>query len=127
MLAPRELFVRIDRIQIEQVFVNLLQNAIDAIREAGERTREIEVRASRSDDGRAEIAVDDTGAGVSAAAAARLFEPFFTTKAARAWAWAWRSAAPSSRCTRGRLSVEPRQCRAGHHRALAPDRSRRSA
>ena len=51
-----------------------------AIREADATTRDIWLRTSRSADGTAEVAIDDTGAGVTAAAAGRLYEPFFTTK-----------------------------------------------
>jgi signal transduction histidine kinase len=57
-----------------------MQNAVDAIREADTTTRDIWLRTSRSADGMAEVAVEDTGAGVTAAAADRLYEPFFTTK-----------------------------------------------
>jgi PAS domain S-box-containing protein len=78
-LPPDPLPVRIDRIQIEQVLVNLMQNAIDSTREAGVDCREIEV-AARAVDGMAEVLVRDNGAGLSAESAARLFEPFFTTK-----------------------------------------------
>ncbi|MBI3784601.1 MAG: PAS domain-containing protein [Deltaproteobacteria bacterium] len=69
-----------DRIQIEQILVNLMQNAIDALREApsDRRTIQLKVWATK---GMAEVAVSDTGAGVSAAATDRMFEPFFTTKA----------------------------------------------
>ena len=79
-LAPRGLPVLADRIQIEQVLVNLIQNAVDAIREAGKSDRQIRVRAAQRSDGMAEVAVHDSGTGLSAATAARLHEPFFTTK-----------------------------------------------
>lgn len=67
-----------DRIQIEQIIVNLMQNAIDAIREAP-RGRRIQLRA-RAVHGMAEVSVSDSGAGLPPDVAARLFEPFFTTK-----------------------------------------------
>jgi len=78
-LPSRRLPVYADRIQIEQIIVNLMQNAIDAIREAagGRKEIQLEVWAAK---GMAEVALRDTGTGVSAAAAERLFEPFFTTK-----------------------------------------------
>ena len=63
--------------------MNLMQNAIAAIREAGNETREIRIRTSRTEDGIAELAVEDTGTGFPAAAAERLYEPFYTTKAKR--------------------------------------------
>jgi two-component system CheB/CheR fusion protein len=106
-LAPPQLFVCIDRIQIEQVFVNLLQNAVDAIHEAGEGPREIRVRISRTDDGMAEVAFDDTGAGVSAAAAERLYEPFFTTKE-QGMGMGLAICLTIAEMHRGRLFVEPR-------------------
>jgi len=80
-LPPRELLVRIDGVQIEQVLVNVLQNAVEAIVEAGGEKGEIRVRLSKGSDAMAEVLVEDTGIGLSAAAAARLYEPFFTTKA----------------------------------------------
>ena len=79
-LHPQPLPIYADRIQIEQILVNLMQNAIDAIREAPSDHREIQLQAWAAK-GRAELAVRDTGTGVSAAATDRLFEPFFTTKA----------------------------------------------
>jgi two-component system sensor kinase FixL len=79
-LGMRALPVLADRVQIEQVFVNILQNSIDAIRETGARG-EIGVQAGRGVDGTAEVMVHDTGRGLSADAVDRLFEPYFTTKA----------------------------------------------
>jgi C4-dicarboxylate-specific signal transduction histidine kinase len=79
-LHARPLPISADRIQIEQIIVNLIQNAIDAIGEAGDDRRDIQLEVWEAK-GMAELAVRDTGAGVSAAASERMFEPFFTTKA----------------------------------------------
>lgn len=78
-LAPRPIPVRADRIEIEQVLVNLMQNAIDAIREAPGDRQEIQLQVWAAK-GMAEVAVRDTGTGVSAAAMEHMFDPFFTTK-----------------------------------------------
>ena len=78
-LPERRLPVRADPIQIEQVLVNLIQNALDSIEEADGPERRIEL-AVRSVRGMAEVSVRDTGAGVSEDAAARMFTAFFTTK-----------------------------------------------
>ena len=79
-LGKHALPVFADRIQIEQVFVNILQNSIDAIRETGARG-EVDVQGGRGVDGTAEIMIHDTGGGLAADAVERLFEPYFTTKA----------------------------------------------
>ncbi|RAI37235.1 hypothetical protein CH338_16470 [Rhodoplanes elegans] len=70
-----------DRIQLQQVILNLLQNAADAsiCRGAGPWTVRVETLAC---DGGACVAVMDRGEGMSADVKARLFEPFFTTKPA---------------------------------------------
>ena len=68
-----------DRIQIEQVVLNLLRNAIDAMLDVAER-RELSVRIGRVDDTAIELAVSDTGHGLSKAVADRVFDPFFSTK-----------------------------------------------
>jgi two-component system, LuxR family, sensor kinase FixL len=78
-LHPRPLPIYADGIQIEQIIVNLMQNAIDAIREAPSDRHEIQLQLWAAK-GMGEVAVRDTGAGVSDAATERMFEPFFTTK-----------------------------------------------
>ncbi|CAO3452502.1 hypothetical protein [Azospirillum largimobile] len=78
-----------DRVQIEQVVLNLVKNALDATTEAAETTepatgpsdRTVTVRSGRDGEGRVEVAVADHGHGMSEEARSRLFDPFFTTKA----------------------------------------------
>lgn len=69
--------VLVDPIRLEQVLVNLISNALDALHGNGEG--KIEVRAVADDD-HATIEVADNGHGLSAAVMEKLFEPFFTTK-----------------------------------------------
>ncbi|MGZ3479902.1 MAG: sensor histidine kinase [Myxococcaceae bacterium] len=64
-----------DAAQLRQVFVNLVQNAVDACGDAGEVTVE-----ARVEDSKVEISVEDTGHGLDASVKARLFEPLITTK-----------------------------------------------
>jgi two-component system, LuxR family, sensor kinase FixL len=69
--------VSIDRVQIQQVLVNLIRNGIEAM--AGSDKRELVVRTSAAGEA-IEISVSDTGHGISDDVAARLFQPFVTTK-----------------------------------------------
>ncbi len=71
--------VNVDGIQVQQVILNLLRNAIEATAASGEPQRWVKLTARRSDDG-VEVAVVDNGPGVPPALAERIFEPFFTTK-----------------------------------------------
>lgn len=68
--------------QLQQVLLNLLINAKDALTEAGTADRRVEVTARRRD-GVVQFSVQDNGPGVPAALADRVFEPFITTKRAR--------------------------------------------
>ncbi|MDB4967790.1 MAG: hypothetical protein JWN44_3479 [Myxococcales bacterium] len=78
-LSPRLDPVRADRAQVEQVIVNLVVNARDAMPHGGSITvTTANVRIERDDFVR--FAVRDTGVGIDPEARARLFEPFYTTK-----------------------------------------------
>jgi two-component system sensor kinase FixL len=67
----------IDKIQIQQVLINLIRNAIEAMHDSSKRDLTIRTKA---DDGAVEVGVSDTGPGLSDDVAARLFQPFVTTK-----------------------------------------------
>src|SRR5262247_3599948 len=72
-----------DRIQLQQVVLNLLTNAIEAMREVADRKRELVISARRHDVGPypgALVAVEDTGVGFERASVDRLFEALYTTK-----------------------------------------------
>lgn len=71
--------IQVDRVQIEQVVVNLLRNGIDAIVETGSREGELLVTTKLMADG-IQVSICDNGAGLPAGAEAQLFEPYFTTK-----------------------------------------------
>ncbi|MDO5632906.1 MAG: ATP-binding protein [Paracoccus sp. (in: a-proteobacteria)] len=73
-LPRRRIMVMADRIRLEQVIINLLRNAVDAVRDARDPLVEIEV----SEGAHAYVSVRDNGPGVSDLE--KLFEPFWTTK-----------------------------------------------
>lgn len=79
VLDPRVGSVLADRVQVQQVLVNLLRNAREAMQRSGRRELTVETR--RVSPEWAEIAVSDTGAGIAEEVADRLFQPFVTTKA----------------------------------------------
>jgi signal transduction histidine kinase len=74
-----DLNVKGDAVQLQQVFLNLIINAMDAISEAEAKAREISVTTSLSG-AAAEIRIGDTGPGIAAGNHKSLFDPFFTTK-----------------------------------------------
>lgn len=69
-----------DSIQIEQVVLNLLYNAIEAMNEAGSERRELVVSSRQVEEGQLEVMVRDSGPGLDPATSDRLFDTFFTTK-----------------------------------------------
>ena len=76
-LDPGLPFVLVDRVQLQQVFVNLLMNAFDALGTATERRTTV---TTRKDGTAIHVAVKDSGSGIPVGDIARVFDPFYTTK-----------------------------------------------
>jgi PAS domain S-box-containing protein len=72
--------VEADPVQIQQVLINLVVNAFDAMRETPESKRKVEITTQESGDGAVRVSVRDYGVGISEETRSRLFEQFFTTK-----------------------------------------------
>jgi len=68
-----------DRVQLQQVLVNLIMNAIEAMGSVDEQERLLTLDTN-SDEGEISITVTDTGAGIAPGSLDRIFDPFFTTK-----------------------------------------------
>jgi signal transduction histidine kinase/ligand-binding sensor domain-containing protein len=68
-----------DRVQLQQVLMNLMMNSIDAMKDA-DGPRELTIESQRRDDGQVLVAVSDTGMGLPPQQADRIFDAFFTTK-----------------------------------------------
>jgi two-component system sensor kinase FixL len=77
-LDPDADLVFVDRIQVQQVLVNLIRNAIDAMIDSPMRCLSIRTAHGRGSD--VEVTVEDTGSGISETIAPQLFQPFVTSK-----------------------------------------------
>ena len=77
-LDPRAEWVFVDRIQIQQVVVNLIRNAIDAMIEGP--VRSLAIRTDLEPGHLVRISIEDSGSGISDAVAPQLFQPFVTSK-----------------------------------------------
>jgi signal transduction histidine kinase len=69
-----------DRIQLQQVILNLLRNASDAMADVEDRPRQLLIRTEREDGGRVRVSVRDAGVGIDAQSINKLFDAFYTTK-----------------------------------------------
>jgi signal transduction histidine kinase len=69
-----------DRVQLQQVIINLMINGIEAMEPVTDRPRELVVRSGQDDTHQVLVSVTDCGVGISAEDADRLFNAFFTTK-----------------------------------------------
>jgi two-component system sensor kinase FixL len=80
-LAPALPPVVGDRVQVQQVLLNLVMNGLDAVKEVGERPRELVISSGREESGGVRVAVQDTGPGLDPESVDRMFDAFYTTKA----------------------------------------------
>ena len=69
-----------DRVQLQQVLVNLILNAVEAMSSVEDGTRELSIRTEQSQPGSILVAVHDSGPGIDPVNLERVFEPFYTTK-----------------------------------------------
>jgi PAS domain S-box-containing protein len=69
-----------DRVQLQQVILNLIMNAIEAMSEVAEGPRELLIRTREAEPGSVLVAVSDSGPGLAQASPERIFEAFYTTK-----------------------------------------------
>jgi two-component system sensor kinase FixL len=76
--SPQADFVLADKVQIQQVLLNLIRNAIEAMEESERRV--LVVSTARAPDNMVEISVTDTGSGIAPEVSAHLFQPFVTSK-----------------------------------------------
>lgn len=80
METPRLPRVRVDRVQLQQVIINLVRNAIDSMSTIANRPRILRVRTERNETSDVLVSVEDSGAGLDADDVDKIFAPFFTTK-----------------------------------------------
>jgi signal transduction histidine kinase len=79
-LAPALPPVLADRIQLQQVILNLVVNGIEAMQQVTDRPRELVIRTRQDEAHQVLVTVSDCGVGVAAENADQLFDAFFTTK-----------------------------------------------
>jgi signal transduction histidine kinase len=69
-----------DRVQLQQVLVNLILNAVEAMSSAEDGARKLSIKTDQSEAGDILLAVQDSGPGIDLQNLERVFEPFYTTK-----------------------------------------------
>ena len=79
-LAGGSACIHADSVQLQQLILNLVRNAFEALASQPATSREIEIATATTPGGDVEISVSDNGPGVSPAVAARMFDPFCSTK-----------------------------------------------
>jgi C4-dicarboxylate-specific signal transduction histidine kinase len=79
-LYPDPLPVEVDLVQIEQVLLNLIRNAVDAMKQVKEERRKLELITQRQGENQVEVIVKDSGPGIPPETLGQLFDAFFSTK-----------------------------------------------
>jgi len=79
-LAPTLPMILADRVQLQQVIINLVMNGIEAMQSVTDRSRELVIGSHQDETHRVLVTVTDSGVGISAENADRMFNAFFTTK-----------------------------------------------
>jgi signal transduction histidine kinase len=69
-----------DRVELEQVVLNLIMNAIEAMSAIGDRPRELVIRTQSGEVDQVRVAVQDSGIGLDPRSMGRIFDAFYTTK-----------------------------------------------
>jgi signal transduction histidine kinase len=79
-LVSDEMPILGDRVQLQQVLLNLVRNGIEAMCTISDRPRILRIRSELTENGEGLFAIEDTGVGLNPASADRIFDPLFTTK-----------------------------------------------
>jgi len=79
-LAPALPMILGDRVQLQQVIINLVMNGVEAMQSVWDRPRELVIGSRQDETHQVLVTVTDSGVGISAEDADRLFNAFFTTK-----------------------------------------------
>jgi signal transduction histidine kinase len=69
-----------DRVQLQQVLLNLVMNAMDAMRNVEDGARQLVIATRNTEPGLVQVTVRDSGTGLDPNTMARIFEPFYSTK-----------------------------------------------
>ncbi|NNJ92751.1 MAG: PAS domain S-box protein, partial [Gammaproteobacteria bacterium] len=79
-LYPRELYVQVDLVQIEQVILNVVRNALDVLQSEDRQEKTVLIKTGVGDNDQVYVAIEDNGPGIEKDTMKQLFHPFFTTK-----------------------------------------------